>query len=100
MIQVANHQRHQVQTARKTRGLTQQAVADALHVTRQTISNWELGRSYPDAVSLIACSDFYHLSLDEMLKGDAKIMDDLKHNEQERQSAKAMYRGAYIVNLI
>ena len=42
----------QLTTARKARKLTQQQVAEQLHVTRQTISSWEVGRSYPDLASV------------------------------------------------
>lgn len=90
----------QLTTARKARKLTQQQVADQLHVTRQTISSWEVGRSYPDLASVVALSEFFALSLDQLLKGDAKMMADAKFKEEERRGAKVMYWGAYAVNLV
>lgn len=58
--------------------LTQQELADDLFVSRQTISNWELGKSYPDIDSLIRLSDQFSISLDDLLKGDIKMVESLK----------------------
>jgi len=52
-------------------GLTQEAVAEKIGVSRQTVSNWENNRSYPDIVSILRLSDLYEVSLDEFLKEDA-----------------------------
>ena len=54
---------------RKELDLTQDYVASVLGITRQTMSNWENGRSYPDIERIIRLSDVYKLSLDELLKG-------------------------------
>ena len=51
---------------RKELDLTQQNVADHLNVTRQTVSSWEVGKSFPDISTLIKISDFYQLSLDAL----------------------------------
>jgi len=59
---------------RKELDLTQQNVADHLNVTRQTVSSWEVGKSFPDISTLIKISDFYQLSLDYMLKVVPKIL--------------------------
>lgn len=90
----------QLMTARKARQLTQQQVAAKLHVTRQTISSWEVGRSYPDLASVLALSDFFALSLDQLLKGDAGMMTDVQLKEQERRGAQMIYWGAYAVNVV
>lgn len=60
--------------------LTQEYVAEVLGITRQTISNWENGRSYPDIERMIRLSDVYLLSLDELLKGDKKMVKHLQEN--------------------
>ena len=52
---------------RKELDLTQQHVADHLNVTRQTVSSWEVGKSFPDISTLIKISDFYQLSLDYII---------------------------------
>ncbi|KRL44266.1 helix-turn-helix domain-containing protein [Lacticaseibacillus manihotivorans] len=81
----------QLQAARQAQQLTQQQVATQLHVARQTISNWETARSYPDITSLIALSDLYEVSLDQLLKSDAMLLADLKQKEQTRRTTKATY---------
>ncbi|WP_125608007.1 helix-turn-helix transcriptional regulator [Lapidilactobacillus bayanensis] len=58
--------------------LTQEELGRELHVSRQTISNWEVGRSYPDIESLILLSDYFNLSLDKLLREDTKMVSSLK----------------------
>lgn len=66
--------------ARSRSGLTQEYVAESVQVSRQTISNWENERSYPDIVSVIKLSDLYNISLDELLKGDEKMIGHLEES--------------------
>ncbi|MHC5228100.1 helix-turn-helix domain-containing protein [Enterococcus sp. LJL99] len=68
---------------REQLGFTQTEVANQLHVTRQTISKWELGKSYPDLDLLISLSEFYDVSLDELLKGDQKLIKFFKNDSSE-----------------
>ena len=62
--------------------LTQEELAEKAYVSRQTVSNWETGKSYPDIHSLLLLSDLFHVSLDELVKGDIKTMEE-KVNEKE-----------------
>ena len=59
-------------------GFTQDYVAAELGITRQTMSNWENGRSYPDIERIIRLSELYNLSLDELLKGDREMVKYLQ----------------------
>lgn len=52
---------------RESYHFTQKEVADILHVSRQTVSNWERDVSYPDLESLVYLSDLYHISVDQLL---------------------------------
>ncbi|WP_265459519.1 helix-turn-helix domain-containing protein [Enterococcus sp. HY326] len=63
-----------IKKRRKELAWTQQDLADKLFVTRQTISNWENGKNFPDIPTLIQISDQLELSLDYLLKGDANYM--------------------------
>ena len=54
---------------RKSNNLSQEALAEKLDVSRQTISKWELAQSYPDFQSLIRISNYYNISLDILIKG-------------------------------
>lgn len=67
-----------LKVARQSHHLTQAVVATKLKVSRQTISSWETGNSYPDIDSLIALSNYYDLSLDILLKEDNSMADSLR----------------------
>lgn len=54
---------------RKQRGLSQEELANRLHVSRQTISKWEVGDSTPDMETLVAISALFEISLDELVMG-------------------------------
>ena len=62
-----------IKAARVEKKFTQEQVAEVLGVSRQTISNWENGKSYPDIISVIKMSDCYGVSLDYLLKGEDKM---------------------------
>lgn len=62
-----------IKNARIAAQLTQEQVAEALGVSRQTISNWENKKTYPDIVSVIKMSDLYAISLDHLLKEKEEI---------------------------
>ena len=61
-----------LKSSRLNAGMTQEQIAEKINVSRQTISNWENGKSLPDVISLIEISDLYQISLDDLLKGDKK----------------------------
>lgn len=75
----------QLKQARLQEQLTQQVVAETLNVSRQTISSWETGRSYPDIASLITLSDYYDLSLDTLMKDDEGVKTYLKKKDVLKQ---------------
>jgi len=60
----------QLKKQRQSLGLTQQALADQLHVTRQTVSRWENGSTYPNLDTLVELSERLSISLDKLLKSD------------------------------
>ena len=65
---------------RKSKGLSQEELGAELNVTRQTISKWESGQSYPDFQRLVLLSDFFGLTLDELVKDiDAVSYTHLRH---------------------
>lgn len=66
--------------ARVNSGLTQEDVADKIRVTRQTMSNWENEKCYPDIINVIELSNLYGVSLDELLKGDEKMIQHLEQS--------------------
>lgn len=56
---------------RKQKGLSQEELANRLNVSRQTVSKWEVGDSTPDMEKLIAMSDLFGISLDELILNKA-----------------------------
>ena len=74
--------------ARLQAGLTQENVAEEIQVTRQTISNWENERSYPDVHNLIMLCDIYSVSLNTLMKGDIEIMKKELSNTNPHNSPK------------
>ena len=88
-----------LKNARIEAGLTQEKAAEKIDVSRQTISNWENEKSYPDIISVIALSDLYSVSLDELLKGDQKMAEHLEESTNVVKSNKKMI-WAIIVNII
>ncbi|WP_125704866.1 helix-turn-helix transcriptional regulator [Lacticaseibacillus daqingensis] len=59
--------------ARKTSGLSQEAVAEQLGVSRQTISKWELGETLPDIRQAKHLAHLYHLTLDALIDFDFEV---------------------------
>ena len=57
-----------LQILRKNKGLTQEALADKLGVSRQAVAKWEAGQVYPDIANLIQISDLMNVSVDYLVK--------------------------------
>ena len=55
---------------RKEKGLSQEALAEALGVSRQSVSKWESGAALPDTDKIIAMSELFGVSTDYILKDD------------------------------
>lgn len=68
---------------RKQSGMSQEELANRLNVSRQTISKWEVGDSTPDLEKLVAISDLFHVSLDELVTGE-----ELKKADEEKSDDK------------
>jgi transcriptional regulator with XRE-family HTH domain len=65
---------NQIKKYRTTMKLSQEELAEKVFVSRQTVSNWENGKSYPDIHSLLLLSSLFEISLDELIKGDIELM--------------------------
>ena len=85
--------------ARMRSGFTQESVAEKVNVSRQTISNWENEKSYPDITSGLEWSNLYSISLDELLKGDEKMMEHLEESTNVVKSTRKLI-GAILLNII
>ncbi len=76
--------------ARQKAGMTQEQVAEKIMVSRVTVSHWENGKSLPDIVSLISLSDLYSISLDELVKGDSKVMEKVRKDAKDANDNKRL----------
>lgn len=64
----------QLKKYRKEHALSQEELAEKVFVSRQSISNWENDKTYPDIRSLLLLSEVFSVSLDQLVKGDIEIM--------------------------
>ena len=78
-----------IKAARLEKKLTQEQVAELLGVSRQTISNWENEKSYPDIISVIKMSDCYEVSLDYLLKGEQTMKTYYEYLEESTNVVKS-----------
>lgn len=70
-----------LQFLRKRDNITQEQLAEALEVSRQSVSKWESDTSYPEMDKLLQLADFFHCSLDDMVKQDvsSQYVEDKSH---------------------
>lgn len=73
----------QLKTHRKELGISQDELAEKIFVSRQSISNWENNKTYPDIHTLLLLAETFGVSLDELIKGDVEEMKE-EINAQER----------------
>lgn len=66
----------QIRKYRNEKTLSQEALAEKVYVSRQTVSNWENDKSYPDVNSLVLLSEVFEISLDQLIKGDVEMMKE------------------------
>ena len=85
--------------ARIAAGLTQEQTAEALGVSRQSISNWENEKNYPDIVSVVRLSDLYAVSLDALLKEEAPMSDYLDYLEESTNTVRSRREQSLMILL-
>ncbi|MCR1899691.1 helix-turn-helix domain-containing protein [Irregularibacter muris] len=68
---------------RKEKGLSQEKLAELLNVSRQSVSKWESGQSYPEIDKLITLSDLFKITLDDLIKG--KKSEDIAGVDDEKE---------------
>lgn len=70
---------------REKQNISQDELAEKIFVSRQTISNWENSKSYPDIKSLLLLSDIFKVSLDDFMKGDIEKIKKLVNTQKVRE---------------
>lgn len=84
-----------IKTLRIEQGMSQEQLASRLHVTRQTVSNWENNKNYPDFGTMVEISDLFGVSLDELIKDDSRYI-----KKQESVERKSITRRRWIIALV
>lgn len=91
---------HSLRQLRTDRHLTQQAVADKLGLTRQTISKWENGKGYPDFENLLLLCAVYDVSIDQVLNPQTLHLnpqEKIRSNQKEEQTLMLTKRAKWFV---
>ena len=79
----------QINNLRKKHGLSQDDFSNLFNVSRQTISNWENGKSYPDLEMIIKISDYFKISVDELLRNDVQSEEKIDNPSVTSPESKA-----------
>ena len=77
---------------RRTAGMSQDDLAARVYVSRQTISSWENGKTYPDVQSLLLLSEIFDATVDSLIKGDVETM-----NATIERDSTIMKRLSYVM---
>ena len=85
-MELAQH----IKDQRNRLGMSQEQLAEAIFVSRQTVSNWENDRTYPDVQSLLLLSDLFEVSIDTLIKGDVDEMKQVITAEAKRLNKLSM----------
>ena len=78
----------QIKKYRGEQGFSQEQLAQRIYVSRQTVSNWENEKSYPDVNSLVLLSEVFGVSVDNLIKGDLDVMKEQINSEDVRSFRK------------
>lgn len=85
---------------RKDNKLTQEDFAYKYYVTRQTVSNWENSKSYPDLDTLVKISDDFDISLDVLLKEDKKVIENISKSQKDSKKYKKILIAISVIIIL
>lgn len=91
---------NQIKTRREAMGLSQEQLAEKLYVSRQTISNWERDKTYPDVQSLLMLSILFDTSIDTLVKGDVTVMEEVVERDHKRMGTRMMRLAVLMLLLL
>lgn len=87
----------QLQQQRKLHHLSQNELADKLKISRQSISKWENGTTLPSFANVIAISELFDVSLDELIKGDEALMNKFEDNHIRLSKSETIFTVGFIL---
>lgn len=85
--------REKLQELRKSRGVTQEELAEAIFVTRTAVSKWESGRGYPSIDSLKALSRYFSVTVDELISTDEILLAAEDDKKDYRNRSRTLICG-------
>lgn len=91
---------NQIKTRREALGLSQEQLAEKLYVSRQTISNWERDKTYPDVQSLLMLSILFDTSIDTLVKGDVTVMEEAVERDRKRMGTRMLWLAVLMLGLL
>lgn len=74
----------QLQILREGKNMSREELAQEMNVSRQAVYKWENNKGYPDIENLIKLSEFYNITLDELIKGDRQFQKKINIDEKEK----------------
>ena len=81
-----------IKEARNKKRMTQQDLADLLNISRSAISNWEVGRNYPDLDMIVQLSDILEISLNTLLREDKVMVKEISKEQRKNYKRKITLR--------
>ena len=89
-----------IQELRKSKGLTQEELAEALYVSRTAISKWESGRGYPSIDSLKEIAKYFSITIDELLSSNEVLSIAEEDNKQKEKHLKGLIFGLLDISVL
>lgn len=92
-----------IKDSRNKKGITQQELARKLNLSRSAVSNWEVGRNYPDLDSIVLLSDILGLTLDELLREDHVMVKTVSQEQRKNGKRKRILQvlvPAFLISLV
>ena len=87
----------QIKERRTVLHMTQDELADKLNVSRSAISNWETEKNYPDLQLIVMLSEVLDVSLDDLLKGDANVVEKISKDTKESKKLRTRTKVLIVV---
>ena len=89
---------NQIKYYRSKKELSQEELAERVYVTRQSISNWENNKNYPDINSIVLLSEVFEISIDNLIKGDLeKMKKEINSEEVKKLNFYASMMGILMI---
>lgn len=92
----------QIKDFRNQFSFSQEELAEKMYVSRQTISNWENDKTYPDINSLVLMSQLFGTTIDQLIKGDIETMKNIMNHEESNRfnNSSTLFTILFILSIV